>query len=178
MQIDNILINCESGCDEAWNQLFEKYNPYIYSICLRVLRNVVDAEDAAQNAWILIFRHLSQFRHDSHFTTWIYRIAENSAKMLRKKTGPISEEIETVCVETPETRLLRQEIITTLRDSIEQLPHRHRVVLRRRAQDQSYRDIADELGIPEVTTRVRAYFGRKMLRDKLSELTQKQIASF
>ena len=74
------------GDQDAFAELFEAHKNHVYSLCLRMTSNVAEAEDLTQDAFIQVFRKLATFRGDSAFSTWIYRVAMNTALMhFRKK---------------------------------------------------------------------------------------------
>jgi RNA polymerase sigma-70 factor (ECF subfamily) len=70
----------------TFDQIYGSYRPLVRSICVRMLRNPVDAEDAAQEAFIHIFRKIHTFRGDAALSTWLYRLTKNTVLMqLRDK---------------------------------------------------------------------------------------------
>ena len=74
------------GEESAFAELFETHKNHVYSLCLRMTGNVAEAEDLTQDAFIQVFRKLATFRGDSALSTWIYRVAVNTALMhFRKK---------------------------------------------------------------------------------------------
>jgi len=74
------------GEEQAFAELFETHKNHVYSLCLRMTGNVAEAEDLTQDAFIQVFRKLGTFRGDSALSTWIYRVAVNTALMhFRKK---------------------------------------------------------------------------------------------
>ena len=74
------------GEEGAFAELFETHKNHVYSLCLRMTGNVAEAEDLTQDAFIQVFRKLATFRGDSALSTWIYRVAVNTALMhFRKK---------------------------------------------------------------------------------------------
>ena len=74
------------GEEDAFSELYETHKNHVYSLCLRMTANVAEAEDLTQDAFIQVFRKLKTFRGDSALSTWIYRVATNTALMhFRKK---------------------------------------------------------------------------------------------
>ena len=75
-----------SGDQDAFRELFTTHKNHVYSLCLRMTANVAAAEDLTQDCFIQVFRKLGTFRGDSALSTWIYRVAVNTALMhFRKK---------------------------------------------------------------------------------------------
>ena len=79
--------------------IYEQYRPRVFSRCLRIARNVEDAEDYTQEAFLLLIRKIDTYRGESAFSTWLYRLTTNIVLMgLRKKTlpqTPLDEILET-----------------------------------------------------------------------------------
>jgi RNA polymerase sigma-70 factor, ECF subfamily len=85
------LINrAKDGDEEAFSELFQLHKTRVYAVCLRMTKNVADAEDLTQEAFMQVFRNLKAFRGDSAFSTWLHRVAVNTVlmKMRRKKSPP------------------------------------------------------------------------------------------
>jgi RNA polymerase sigma-70 factor (ECF subfamily) len=81
-----LVRKAQQGSQEAFGDLFELHKRRVYSLCLRMTGNTVEAEDLTQDAFIQAFRKLSTFRGDSAFSTWLYRVAVNTVLMkLRSK---------------------------------------------------------------------------------------------
>ena len=73
----------------TFEDIYEQYRHRVYSWCLRIARNVEDAEDLTQDAFLLLCRKINTYRGESAFSTWLYRLATNIALMrLRRKTLP------------------------------------------------------------------------------------------
>ncbi|HEX8423994.1 MAG TPA: RNA polymerase sigma factor [Pyrinomonadaceae bacterium] len=71
----------------AFEQLYERHNRRVYSLCLRMTQNVAEAEDLAQEAFIQLFRKIGSFRGESAFTTWLHRLTVNQVLMHFRKRG-------------------------------------------------------------------------------------------
>jgi len=84
--IHQLVHRAQAGDQEAFGDLFELHKRRVYSLCLRMTGNTVEAEDLTQDAFIQAFRKLNTFRGDSAFSTWLYRVAVNTVLMkLRSK---------------------------------------------------------------------------------------------
>jgi len=84
--IHQLVHKAQAGDQEAFGDLFELHKRRVYSLCLRMTGNTVEAEDLTQDAFIQAFRKLNTFRGDSAFSTWLYRVAVNTVLMkLRSK---------------------------------------------------------------------------------------------
>jgi RNA polymerase sigma-70 factor (ECF subfamily) len=82
----DLVMRAKQGDETAFAALFELHKKRVYSLCLRMTGNVVEAEDLAQDAFIQVFRRLETFRGDASFSTWLYRVVVNTVLMkLRKR---------------------------------------------------------------------------------------------
>jgi len=86
----DILARAQSGDHQAFAQLYFLHKRRIYSLCLRMVGNVAEAEDLTQEAFLQLHRKIATFRGDSAFSTWLHRLAINVVLMhLRKKGLPL-----------------------------------------------------------------------------------------
>jgi RNA polymerase sigma-70 factor, ECF subfamily len=170
---DEVLVStAKSGDANAFVELSKRPSNRLLQAAYRITRNWQDAEDARQDSLLKAFTHLKDFQEKSSFSTWITRIAINSALMiLRKKRGCIEISIDgsedsdrnygrrevRSLTEDPESFLVREEREELLRDAILQLPQVFQEVLElRQAREYSTREIAQALGIsvPAVKSRL------------------------
>ncbi|MBA3440785.1 MAG: RNA polymerase sigma factor [Pyrinomonadaceae bacterium] len=90
---DYVLAQRTAGGDvHAFEELYERHNRRVYSLCLRMTHNVVEAEDLTQEVFIQLFRKIGSFRGDSAFTTWLHRLAVNQVLMHFRKRGVMLEQ--------------------------------------------------------------------------------------
>lgn len=82
-----LVRRAQKGDTEAFGTLFHTHRSRIYSLCLRMTRNVAEAEDLSQEAFLQVFRKLPTFRGDSALSTWMYRVAVNTVLMYFRKRG-------------------------------------------------------------------------------------------
>jgi RNA polymerase sigma-70 factor, ECF subfamily len=81
-----VVARAKGGDQEAFAALFDLHKKRVYSLCLRMTGNPVEAEDLAQDAFIQVFRKLETFRGDATFSTWLYRVVVNTVLMkLRRR---------------------------------------------------------------------------------------------
>lgn len=82
----DLVVEAQQGDSEAFAALFNAHKAKVYSVCLRMTCNSAEAEDLTQDVFLHVFRKLSTFRHDSAFSTWLYRVTVNTVLMrFRKK---------------------------------------------------------------------------------------------
>lgn len=156
--------------EAAFNEVFEAFRGGVLSLCLHLTGSAADAEDAAQEVFLAIFRDLQRFRGESRLSTWIYRIAVRTAFRVKAK-HPRTASLEMgPAVETPDPALQRERS-RQVAQALERLSSDHRVVLTLFSLDGlSHREIAETLGIPEGTVWSRLHLARKKLTAELKTL--------
>lgn len=82
-----LVRRAQQGDAQAFGTLFHTHRSRVYSLCLRMTRNVAEAEDLTQEAFLQVFRKLPTFRGDSALSTWMYRVAVNTVLMYFRKRG-------------------------------------------------------------------------------------------
>jgi RNA polymerase sigma-70 factor, ECF subfamily len=98
-----LVQRAQRGDQEAFATLFQLHKKRVYSVCLQMTKDVADAEDLTQEAFLQVFRNVNSFRGDSAFSTWLYRIAVNTVlmKLRRRKAPPLLSLDEPVSAESP-----------------------------------------------------------------------------
>jgi RNA polymerase sigma-70 factor (ECF subfamily) len=182
---DNLLVSAaKAGDRSAFVELYERHSRKVLPRIYRITKNREDAEDAFQDAVLRAFAHIKGFEGRSNFTSWLTRIAINSALMvLRKKRGGAEMSIEQMShdsdnhwaweppdhSETPEACYVRREGEELLRNAIQRLPciFREAVELRH-VGDYSTSQVAEELGISISAAKSRLMRARRTMRRRLS----------
>jgi RNA polymerase sigma-70 factor (ECF subfamily) len=80
-----LIQHIKSGEHDLFYRLIQPYERRVYAAALAVLRNEADAEDVAQDSILKVFRHLSQFRGEAKFSTWLLQITVNEARMRKRR---------------------------------------------------------------------------------------------
>ena len=179
----SLVRSAQSGEIWAFDRLVLKYRARVVELAMRYTRNSADAEDAAQEAFIRAYRGLQQFRCESAFYTWLYRIASNCARNLLKarsrdlihSTVELPDEQNAADpparlqdLETPEELTLTDEIRGMVSATLEKLSEAHRAVITLREIDGlSYQEIASEMSIPVGTVRSRVFRARDIIDRQL-----------
>ena len=85
----SLVQRAQNGDEQAFATLFQSHKKRVYSVCLLMTKDVADAEDLTQEAFLQVFRSVGSFRGDSAFSTWLYRVAVNTVlmKLRRRKTS-------------------------------------------------------------------------------------------
>jgi RNA polymerase sigma-70 factor (ECF subfamily) len=176
----------QKGDKTAFDLLVLKYQHKVVKLVTRYLRDPSDAEDVAQEAFIKAYRALPQFRGDSAFYTWLYRIAINTAKnaIVSRDRSPIDFDLDMQNIEesnsmqlrladpeTPESLPQTEEIRVTVNEAIESLPEDLRTaIVLRELEGLSYEDIAQAMDCPVGTVRSRIFRAREAIDRRLSEV--------
>ena len=176
---DDVLVAAAKlGDRPAFTELWERHSHCAFSAAYRVTKNRADAEDSVQDAWMRVYLHLETFDGRAAFSTWVTRIAINSAlMMLRKKRYHPETPLEAGegqarrYWEIPdrsmdaETRLIARESVNRLRREFRRLkPGLRKVVEIRESNDASLREIASLSGITVAATKSRLMRARKILQ--------------
>jgi RNA polymerase sigma-70 factor (ECF subfamily) len=157
-----------AGDREAFALLVRRHNQRLYRACRSVTRDDQDAEDCVQAAWIKAYRHLSSFRGDAAFSTWVTRIAVREAFDRAKARRPVVA-LEEVTV--PDDRDTEQVVFTAelrrlFERRLDELPDGLRsVLLLRDVLELDTAETADCLGIGEEAVRVRLHRARRAFAD-------------
>lgn len=174
-----------AGDTTAYRGLVEKYQGRVYSMVYGMLRNREDARDITQDAFVKAYNHLNNFRLESSFYTWLYKIAMNLAidlvrKKKRRNNTSFEEEIgtrgedgglsELHHADGPSKALERKQLHARILDALDHLPEDQRqAILLRELEGLSYKEIADVMDIPEGTVMSRLFYARKKLQKLLTE---------
>jgi RNA polymerase sigma-70 factor, ECF subfamily len=102
----SVVQRAQSGDEQAFATLFRSHKKRVYSLCLLMTKDIAEAEDLTQEAFLQVFRTVGSFRGDSAFSTWLYRVAVNTVlmKLRRWQPPPIVFLDEPVSSESPSLR--------------------------------------------------------------------------
>lgn len=186
-EIDHeLVLRAQRGDKHAFGMLVDKYQRKLARLLSRMIRDQSEIEDVVQEAFIKAYRALPNFRGDSAFYTWLYRIGINTAKnhlvsLGRRPTVSTDIEIEDAenfdsgdelrTMETPETALMTKEIAQTVNDTVASLPEELRTAITlREIEGLSYEEIATIMSCPIGTVRSRIFRARETISLKLKPL--------
>jgi RNA polymerase sigma-70 factor (ECF subfamily) len=163
-----------AGDIASFEQLLKKYRKEIYYFALRLLGNPEDAEDVAQMAFVNVFRSLRNFKKQSQFKTWVYKIALNLClNHLKKNKVTETEELDHTIASDDDTSMsmLEKEERHELLKAVEELPEKQRLtVILRTYQDLSYQEVSRILGCSEGAAKANFHFALQKLKKKLSKV--------
>lgn len=170
-----IIRKAQQGDKDAFCQLVLAYRVSVINIVYRMCADVQVAEDAAQIAFLRVWQHLPEYRHQTSFRAWLFRIAINAALDILRREKPVLTldlvEVSTGnSVDDDVVLKQRQEMIEL---AVMNLPEASRMVLvLREFQELSYQEIADVLEIPIGTVMSRLNYARKNLLHALQPLQE------
>jgi len=180
-----LVLRVQHGDKSAFDFLVIKYQHKIIQLVNRYVKDISEAQDVAQEVFIKAYRAIHSFRGDAAFYTWLYRIAVNTAKndlvtrsrrhsnyQIDIQTAEVVENLlQLQDMETPETQLLNQEILTTIKKTIDNLPEEMRIAITLCEFDGlSYEAIAQAMDCPVGTVRSRIFRAREAIDHELTPL--------
>ncbi|HTN49997.1 MAG TPA: RNA polymerase sigma factor RpoE [Burkholderiaceae bacterium] len=183
-EVDRQLVErVQRGDKAAFDLLVTKYQRKIFRLLSRLIRDPGEVEDVAQEAFIKAYRALPNFRGDSAFYTWLYRIAINTAKnwlVSQGRRAPTStdtdiEDAETFDdgehlrdLNTPDSMLLTRQVADAVNRAIERLPEELKTaIVLRELEGLSYEEIAETMNCPIGTVRSRIFRAREAIAEEL-----------
>jgi RNA polymerase sigma-70 factor, ECF subfamily len=174
------ILASQRGDALAFNRLVLKWEKPIYNLALRMLQDSEEAAESAQEVFLSAYRNIRRFRHDSRFSTWLYRIAVNQciSRLRRRPPGahyslddegaaqPLANQLR--APESQEQELLQQESRRRVRDALQHLPTDQRAVVELKFfQELTFEEIATILETPLSTVKTRLYGGLEVLKNRL-----------
>lgn len=177
--LDPLIERAQAGDQAAFQELFVAHRDTVHRIVHRVLGPTPDAEDVVQDVFVHVFRSLKSFRGDAKFTTWLYRLTTNVAKMhiRRKRSRPRFADIpvpeapkDSRPVERPDEAADRGRRVEALYRLLDRLSEKKRAVLvLHDFEGLSAKEIAEIVEAPVLTVRTRLFYARKELYAALAE---------
>jgi RNA polymerase sigma factor (sigma-70 family) len=177
-QEEELIKGCLAGKRAAQNRLFDKYAPKMLGVCFRYTQTTHEAEDVMQDGFVKVYNNLAGFRKESSLEAWIKRIMVNTALNHLKSTQRLRLEADIAVAENDiDISVVQLHEIDTevLMGCIQQLPSGYRVVLNMFAiEGFSHKEIADQLGITESTSRSQFARAKEYLKKKLDALKKSE----
>ncbi|MFT6300471.1 MAG: RNA polymerase sigma-70 factor (ECF subfamily) [Saprospiraceae bacterium] len=180
-----LVARVQKGDKQAFDLLVLKHQYKVHAIISRYIKDFDEVNDVVQEAFIKAYRALENFRGESAFYTWLYRIAVNTAKnyLVSRNRRPPSFDIDATSSQyseensqlqdhdSPENILYKDELESIISNAIKELPEDLRTALMlREFEDLSYEQISDIMDCPVGTVRSRIFRAREALEEKISKL--------
>lgn len=175
----------QQGDKAAFDLLVVRYQSRIAALVSRFIRDSDEVQDVTQESFIKAYRALGNFRGDSQFYTWLYRIAVNTAKnyLVSRNRRPPGADIDVEDamhfegdnklkdIASPESKLMSEELMDTINRTIKSLPEDLRAALTLREYDGlSYEEIAEVMDCPVGTVRSRIFRARDTVEKVIQPL--------
>ena len=176
-----VVESCQQGDREAFRLLFETHKDKVYSIALYFFGgDAALAADFTQQVFLKLFTRIGQFRHQSEFTTWLYRLTTNTCideQRRRRRFTPLPDTLAAptagahATLPAAEARFMRLEIADSVREAIASLKPKLRIaILLKYFEELSYEEIAEALNCSKGTVASRLNRGHSILARRLGHL--------
>jgi RNA polymerase sigma-70 factor (ECF subfamily) len=176
-----VVESCQQGDREAFRLLFETHKDRVYSIALYFFGgDAALAADITQQVFLKLFTRIGQFRHQSEFTTWLYRLTTNTCideQRRRRRFSPLPDAPDALpqrahaTLPAAEARFMRLEIGDSVREAIASLKPKLRIaILLKYFEELSYEEIAEVLNCSKGTVASRLSRGHSILARRLGHL--------
>jgi len=177
-----LVQKAKQGDSKAYDKLVVQYRDVVYAIVYRMVRNKQEAEDLTQEAFIKAHKSIGSFNEDYAFSTWLFKIATNNCidffrkrklktysmdETIKYKEGEIKQEYADPDPDV-EYEIVANERTQIIRNAIDELPEKYRIVIELRHQkEHSYEQISEDLELPLGTIKARIFRAREMLNKSL-----------
>ena len=169
-----------AGDVAAFEQIYWQHHRRVFSVCVRMTKNVTEAEDVTQQVFLLLFRKIGSFRGDSAFSTWLHRMTVNTTLMHFRKNktikesttedGELPEKIYSDNKKHSETHFVDSIAVTR---AVSELPDGYRkVFVLHDIQGYEHKEIAQMLGCAEGTSKSQLHKARRKLQTLMSAENQ------
>ena len=171
----------EQGNMQAFAELYKRHHQRVLSLCLRMTRNLAEAEDLAQDVFLHLLRKVGSFRGESAFTSWLHRLTVNHVLMHFRKlrvrleqTTEDGEMPEQVVLGTDDRRVMPAIIRLALNKAIKKLPSGYRTVFQLHdIEGHEHEEIARRLGCTVGNSKSQLHKARRALRRLLDQVAPK-----
>lgn len=176
--------NPASALQGDYRKLYEAYKDRVYNVCFRITGNPSDALDASQETFGIVFRRIQEFRFQSRFSSWVYRVAVNASIDLRRRSRSRrltsleslqeATAISDRMVEMPSASASRHELEQEIQRAITRLSDKlGTIIVLRYVQNLSYEEIAETLNISLGTVKSRLARAHEALDRELTPVLDK-----
>jgi RNA polymerase sigma factor (sigma-70 family) len=182
-----ILDRVRAGDHRAFGLLIDRHKDGAFTLALRILGSREEAEEVVQDAFVRAYRGLGEFRGDSRFGTWLYRIVFNLSMTRAKRRRPRTESLDSLPEEPADLvgesdgggileRLERQDAMDLLAKGLAKLPEHYRIAVELfYLQEQSYEEIATIMAIPIGTVKTYLFRARARLKVLLAKAVNEEV---
>lgn len=178
MALDELIEKCKQEDIKAQGELYTLYSSKLFAVCLKYSRNATEAQDNLQDAFLTIFKSMSQYKHKGSFEGWMKRITVNTVLQKYRKER-FFEIVNENQIEDPEIEIEENSFsLDFLLKLIQELPDRYRLVFNLYVlDDYSHQEVAEMLGITVGTSKSNLARARMILKNKIEESKPAQAKS-
>jgi RNA polymerase sigma-70 factor (ECF subfamily) len=168
-----VIKKCLAGNTEQYSVLVDRYKDMAYNIAFRMSGDADVAKDMAQESFIAAYNALKDFKFNSKFSSWLYRIVVNKCRdhfKAGRETVPVDDICDYIAGQdpTPEQVMACRQTGDVVQQALNRLPPDYReVIVLKHIEGLDYQEIADALGVSVSALKVRAHRGREMLKKLL-----------
>lgn len=191
--IDNMHANTEAHCIEqirkgdhgAFSWIVDKYKDMVYTLCIRMLSSEEDAQEAAQDVFVKIYKSINSFKGNAKFSTWIYRITYNQCiSVIRKKVKMIDlvDELPTIEIDDSSLdgidELQQEERALFVKLALDALPETDAFILTLFYYEElSLEEICEVTGLTNNNVRIKLHRARKKMYVVLQKMMKSELNS-
>ena len=190
-----LVLSCQrtsaSSLEGDYRRLYDRYKDRVYNVCFRITGSPTDALDASQETFGILFRRLGEFRFESRFSSWVYRIAVNASIDVRRRARsrrvasleglrdessnePAKFDLADRMVEMPSISASRRELEQAIQLAISRLsPKLRAIVVLRYIENLSYEEVSEALRISLGTVKSRLARAHEALDRELTPVLDK-----
>ncbi len=186
----SLVTSARAGDDEAFRALVVRYQRKVYAVALGIVKDPDSAWDVAQEAFVRVHEHLADFKGESAFSTWVFRITTHlGIDSVRRERTSLKDELDDVgeaelagagegilstgLGNDPQAGVLRRELVSKMEEALATLPEKHRTILvLREVEGLSYEELAERLGIHKGTVMSRLFHARKKMQAALRDYAE------
>lgn len=179
-EIENIVIEkIKKGDYNACNFIVDKYKGFVYNICIRIIKNREDAEEVAQDSFIKAFKSINGFKHESKFSTWLYRITYNNAISKTRNKKFFKNEINETVVDSIHISSISEGLENlnqvdrkkVLRNALDKLNEEEQLLISLYYfEENSIDEVSEITGLESNYIKVKVHRARKKLYHSISEV--------
>jgi len=182
----NLIRRAQKGDQDAFAALVDEHQRYVYSLALRVVKDENEALDLTQETFVRAWTALPNFKGQSQFRTWLYRIVTNLCynrlPNLRRSLNDLGDDVMEKIPESnfnaPAQEIESNETRRHLHQAMENLDEKYRLLITLRYQNElSYEEIASTLNLPLGTVKTGIFRAKEQLRRKLVQLEDSWITA-
>jgi len=186
-EISDLIVRCQTGNREAFDELIARYQRYVFNLVYQHLGDIDDIDDVAQEVFVRIYKFIRKYRGQASLESWIYKIVLNYCRTHARRRSslarlfvPISttkhdEERSFELLDAlpdhsynPEKTIEQRKIVQEIMEAVRALPEIYRnILIMREVNELSYEEIAEILGISIGTVKSRISRARDLVRQKV-----------